>query len=177
MIFIVAAFLANLGLVSFRFQHFVPPVKKSDPLYVSILTGCLAADLVASYGFYELIQTQGAHIRSYSLIITTLALLAAVALIGKFSFSREGARPARRFGSWLSSMLVVVSLYALFGSIAYFSKVIQDTKIMQLAYLFIPAVMLIVLWINTGYDAWDYADSPDIERRRLLAEHRAETRS
>ena len=169
MSFVIAAFLANLGLISLRFLRFVPPVRKSDPLYLAVLFGGLAADLLASYGFYELILTQGAHIRNYSLIITPLSLVAAAALIGKFAFSREGGRPVRRLGSWLSSVLVVISLYALFGSIAFFSKVIQDTNIIQLTCLFIPAVMLIVLWINTGYDAWDYAETGDPGQRATSA--------
>jgi hypothetical protein len=177
MVLIIAAFLANLGLISYRFLRFTPPVRKSDPLYLAILAGCLLADLVASCGFYVLIHTPAAHIRSYSLIITLLSLLAAVALIGKFAFYREGTRPAQRLLAWASSVLVMVSLYLLFGSIAFFSKVIQDTNFILVAYLFIPAMMLTILWINTAYDSWDFAERSDPLRDRLSGASEQSTRS
>ena len=162
MSFVIAAFLLNFGLVSFRFLRFAPPVRRTEPLYVAILAGCLAADFLASYGFYTMIQTQAGHIRSYSLIITVLSLLAAAALIGKFAFHRENAGASQRLLAWASSVAVMTSLYLLFGSIAYFSKVIQDTNFIVLAQLFIPAMMLTILWINTAYDSWDFAERGDV---------------
>ncbi len=92
-----------------------------------------------------------------------LSLLAAVTLIAKFAFLRDGSPTSQRLRGWLAAVAVTISLYLLFGSIAYYAKVIQDTNFASLTYLFVPAVMLIILWVNTAYDAWDFA-----ERRNQL---------
>lgn len=169
MIYILAALLVNLALTSIRSWRFKPPVAWTDRRYLAVLVGGLLSDLVASYGFLALVRQPPAQIRSYSLIITLLALLAAAALIGKFAFLRDGLPTVQRLRGWIAAVMVTVSLYALFGSIAYFSKVIQDTNFASLTYLFIPAVMLTILWVNTAYDAWDFA-----ERRNQLRPRPAE---
>lgn len=92
-----------------------------------------------------------------------LSLFAAVALIVKFAFLRDGSPALQRVRGCLAAVAVTVSLYLLFGSIAYYAKMIQDTNFASLTYLFVPAVMLIILWVNTAYDAWDFA-----ERRNQL---------
>jgi hypothetical protein len=48
--------------------------------------------------------------------------------------------------------------------------VIQDTNIIQLAYLFIPAMMLTILWTTTAYDAWDFAERGEAGRGRVAAD-------
>ena len=163
MIYVLAALLVNLALTTVRFWRFKPPVLRSNPRYLALLGCGLVADLVASYGFLLLIRQPPAQIRHYNLIITGLSLLAAVALIGKFAFLRDGAPALQRVRGWVSSVTVIVTLYLLFGSIAYYAKVIQDTNFALLTYLVIPGVMLVILWVNTAYDAWDYS-----ERRNQL---------
>lgn len=158
MIFIIAALVANLGFATIRFWLFKPPVQRTNPRYLTLLASGLVADVIASYGFLVLISQPPAQIKHYSLIITGLSLLAAAALIGKFAFLREGAPALQRLRGWISATTVIVTLYLLFGSIAYYAKVIQDTNLASLTYLFIPGVMLVILWVNTAYDAWDYAE-------------------
>ncbi|MBL8691365.1 MAG: hypothetical protein JNL04_19820 [Rhodospirillaceae bacterium] len=163
MTYIIAALLTSLGLTTIRFWRFTPPVPRMSPAYLTLLIGGLLSDLVASWGFLVLIRQPPAQIRHYSLIITLLSLFAAVTLIVKFAFLRDGSPALQRLRGWLAAVAVTVSLYLLFGSIAYYAKVIQDTNFASLTYLFVPAVMLIILWVNTAYDAWDFA-----ERRNQL---------
>lgn len=157
MLFIVGAFLAYLALISYRGSVFVPPVPAHERRYRLVLAGCLIADLTAAYGFYVLVRETPSQIGNYTLIVTALALLAAVAIIAKFAFPRERSAPYRRLSAWALSVLVTSVLYLLFGSISYYAKIVRDTNL-SVAYLFIPAVMLAILWINTVYDHWDSAE-------------------
>lgn len=157
MLFIVGAFLAYLALISYRGFVFVPPVPAHERRYRLVLAGCLIADLTAAYGFYVLVRETPSQIGNYTLIVTALALLAAVAIIAKFAFPRERSAPYRRLSAWALSVLVTSVLYLLFGSISYYAKIVRDTNL-SVAYLFIPAVMLAILWINTVYDHWDSAE-------------------
>lgn len=164
--YILAGLLANLGLTSLRFLRFEPPVRRTDPRYLALLIGALLSDLLATYGLHLLIRQPPSQIRSYSLTITLLSLLAAAALIFKFAFLREGPPRRQKLFGWGAAIVVTIALYLLFGSIAYFAKVIQDTNIISLHYVFIPAVMLIILWVNTAYDSWDFADRRNQFRAR-----------
>ena len=156
--FIVAAFLAYLALISYRGFVFVTPVPAHERRYRLVLAGCLTADLMAAYGFYALIRETPAQIGNYTLIVTALALLAAVAIIVKFAFPRERTAPYRRLSAWALTVLMTSVLYLLFGSISYYAKIVRDSNLGSVAYLFIPAVMLAILWINTIYDHWDSAE-------------------
>lgn len=161
MLFVVAAFSAYLALVSYRAIALVPPVSSRTWRYRIILAGCLIADLVASYGFYQLIGETPAQIRHYSLIVTALALLAAVAIMGKFAFPREPMARFRRLSGWALSLFVMWVLYLLFGSISYYSKIVRDSNFSPVADVFIPSVMLAILWIVTAYDHWDAAEQSE----------------
>ena len=172
MAYVLAALLAHLVLTSIRIWRFAPPVARSDRRYLALLGCGLLADLVASYGFLVLIRQPPAQIKHYSLIIAGLSLLAAVALIGKFAFLRDGAPARQRARGWIATVTVIVTLYLLFGSIAYYAKVIQDTNFASLTFLFVPGVMLVILWVNTAYDAWDYAE----RRNQLLPPPSADAR-
>lgn len=161
MLFVVAAFSAYFVLVSYRALALTPPVSSRAWRLHVVLAGSLIADLVASYGFYQLIGETPAQIRHYSLIVTVLALLAAVAIVGKFAFPREPTARFRRLSGWALSLFVMWVLYLLFGSISYYSKIVQDSNFSPVADVFIPTVMLAILWIVTAYDHWDAAEQTD----------------
>lgn len=161
MVYIIAAFLAYLALIAYRAIAFVPPVPGRELRFHLALAGCLAADLTASYGFWQLIREIPAQMRNYTLIVTALALLAAGAIIAKFAFPRERSARSGRLSAWALAVLVTSVLYLLFGSISYYSKIVRDSNLGAVADLFIPAIMLVVLWINTIYDHWDSAERSD----------------
>jgi hypothetical protein len=158
MSFILAASALNLLLMSVRAAWLRPPVRRTDRGFLVVLAGCLAADLLAAYGFYELIREPPTRIGSYSLVITVMALLAAASVIFRFAFPGDGTALAARVRAVAASSLVTVSLYLLFGSIAYFAQVMQETRFILISYAFVPAVMLAILWVSTVYDAWEFTE-------------------
>ena len=105
----LAALLANLVLTSIRVWRFTPPIARSDGRYLALLACGLLADVIASYGFLALIRQPPAQIKHYGLIIAGLSLLAAVALIVKFAFLRDGAPALQRLRGWISTVTVIVT--------------------------------------------------------------------
>ena len=158
MLFIAVAFALYFVSVSYRYALLPSPVHGWGGTYWILLAICLAADLMASYGFFTLFRVTPTPSRSYTAMITGLSLVAAAIIIGKFAFFRRGPGREQRFLAWASSTLLIFVLYLLFGSIAFFSAVVSDYNFAPLLYAFIPAVMLSILWINTVYEHWDYAD-------------------
>lgn len=158
---IAIAFALYAGLITFRFARFSPPVPKGETTYRAVLLGCLFADLLASYGFFILIRIPPELTRAHNTVLTALALAAGIAVIGKFSFSREGAQRHPRLFTWAWPLVLVFLFYLLFGWIAYESTIIRDTGFTALANIFIPVMMLSILWIATIYDHWDFAAKDD----------------
>jgi hypothetical protein len=155
------AFALYAAFITFRYARFTPPIAKGEKTYLAILVGCLVADLLASYGFFVLIQIPPELTRTHNSILTGLALAAGIAVIGKFSFSREGAKRFPRLFTWAWPLALVFLFYLLFGWIAYESTIIRDTGYTALANIFIPVLMLSILWITTVFDHWDYAEKED----------------
>jgi hypothetical protein len=157
MLFVAIALLLSLGSISWRYARVPAPTARWNREYIALLGLCLAADLIASYGFLDLFPDAPASGRGYGATLITLSLVAAAIILGKGAFQRHETAQQRLL-AWALSMVLVLVLYVLFGAIAYYSTVTGEAAVVPALYTLVPATMLVILWTTTLYEHWAYAD-------------------
>jgi hypothetical protein len=157
MLFVAIALLLSLGSISWRYARVPAPTARWNGEYIALLSVCLVADLIASYGFLDLFPDAPATGRGYGATLITLSLVAAAIILGKGAFQRHET-PKQRLLAWALSVTLVLVLYVLFGAISYYSTVSGEAHALPPLYTLVPITMLIILWTTTLYEHWAYAD-------------------
>lgn len=156
MLFIIIGSSLYLLSILYRGIFCKPDCKISDIPFVGSLLVCLFSNIMASIGFYFLLEQETVDGANYSAILIIMSLLTAGVISGKFAFSHHDVATDERVLATGMSVILSVLFYLLFGSVSYYAGISDGIGDAPYLSIVIPLVMGLVLTWNTLHDFWDY---------------------
>ena len=163
MICILISYGINVLLIITRGMIFKSRDFKIDAKWQVLILASLLANIIAFFGFQDLLNTMFVEEESenYATILTVLSLLSSGIIAGNFAFSYQDSANDEGFLTNAISIVFISLFYLLFASVNYYSgKSIDIKKIDGLIYI-LPTIMTLILIANTLYNYWDYRETEE----------------